>query len=104
MMNMGLRIMERLLMGIGGGVPRSFCGPFIDALYKIIARYLASSRQWLQTLLSNDGFPSNLATPNDKEVFLKGTLGTRSIKRFKENVNTFSAKCRGLAGTNYGKA
>ncbi|KAG1452434.1 hypothetical protein G6F55_008680 [Rhizopus delemar] len=101
MMNKGMQIMEQLLLGIGGRVPRSFSGPLVDALYKIIGRYLEASKQWLQTLLSNDNFPSAMASQNDKETFLKGVLGTRSFKRFKENVNTFSIKCRGLANTSF---
>ncbi|CAO3671228.1 unnamed protein product [Rhizopus microsporus] len=103
MMTMGIQIMEQLLMGIGGRVPRSFSGPLVDTLYKIIGRYLEPSRQWLQTLLANDQFPSAMVSKSDKEMFLKGVLGTRSLKRFKENVNTFSIKCRGLGNTSFGK-
>ncbi|GAA5806530.1 hypothetical protein HPULCUR_012066 [Helicostylum pulchrum] len=75
MMNMGMQIMEQLLMGIGGRVPRSFSGPLIDVLYKMIGKYMQPCRQWLHTLLATDGFPSMLVTPNDKETFLKGVLG-----------------------------
>lgn len=101
-MNMGMQIMEQLLMGIGGRVPRSFSGPLIDVLYKITGKYLQASRQWLHTLLARDGFPTPLATSSDKETFIKGVLGTRSLKRFKENANAFSIKCRGLENTLYG--
>ncbi|KAG2210956.1 hypothetical protein INT47_000116, partial [Mucor saturninus] len=103
MMNMGMQIMEQLLMGIGGRVPRSFSGPLVDVLYKITGKYIQPSRQWLHTLLATDGFPTSLASPNDKEIFLKGVLGTRSLKRFKENANSFSIKCRGLGNTSFGK-
>ncbi|KAL9558404.1 hypothetical protein MBANPS3_000904 [Mucor bainieri] len=51
-MNMGIQIMEQLLLGIGGRVPRSFSGPLVDVLFKITGKYMQPSRQWLQTLLS----------------------------------------------------
>ncbi|KAI8637789.1 hypothetical protein BD408DRAFT_423966 [Parasitella parasitica] len=99
--DMGFQIMEQLLLGIGGRVPRSFLGPLVDVLFKIIGKYLQPSRQWLHTLLSMDGFPSTLVSASDKEMFLKGVLGTRSFKRFKETTNAFSIKCRGLGNTSF---
>lgn len=75
MINMGMQIMEQLLLvsfmtyfffftclihtdtvhkkGIGGRVPRSFSGPLVDVLYKIIGKYIQPSRQWLSSLLAN---------------------------------------------------
>ncbi|KAL9551892.1 hypothetical protein PS6_004772 [Mucor atramentarius] len=53
-MNMGIQIMEQLLLGIGGRVPRSFSGPLVDVLFKITGKYIQPSRQWLQTLLSTN--------------------------------------------------
>ncbi|KAF7724113.1 hypothetical protein EC973_001297 [Apophysomyces ossiformis] len=95
-LNMGLQMMEQLLMGIGGRVPRSFSGPLVDVLYKLTGRYLEACRHWLQVLLAHDGFPSSLVTRDDKDYFMKGVLGTRSFKRFKEIAHGFSVKCRGL--------
>lgn len=46
--------------GIGGRVPRSFSGPLVDTLYKMIGRYLEPSRQWLQTLLANVNINENM--------------------------------------------
>ncbi|KAI8970253.1 armadillo-type protein [Mycotypha africana] len=103
MMNLGIKIMEQLLLGIGGRVPRSFSGPLVDVLHRITGKYLQPSREWLRTLLATDGFPSPLVTPEDKEALLKGVLGNRSLKRFKETVNNFSIKCRGLGNTTFGK-
>ncbi|KAI8335317.1 hypothetical protein BC941DRAFT_67884 [Chlamydoabsidia padenii] len=98
----GLKIMEQLLMGIGGRVPRSFSKPLVDVLYKLTGRNLELCRQWLQILLSHDGFPSSLVTRDDKDTFMKGILGHRSLKRFKEYTNEFSKKCRGLGNTAFG--
>ncbi|KAG0181559.1 hypothetical protein DFQ29_007920 [Apophysomyces sp. BC1021] len=95
-MSMGLQMMEQLLMGIGGRVPRSFSGPLVDVLYKLTGRYLEACRHWLQILLAHDGFPTNLVSRSDKELFVKSILGTRSFKRFKEIAHGFSIKCRGL--------
>ncbi|CEP13227.1 hypothetical protein [Parasitella parasitica] len=83
----GMGLQEKLalkaalnFMGIGGRVPRSFSGPLVDVLFKIIGKYLQPSRRWLHTLLSMDGFPSALVNASDKEMFLKGVLG-QGIKR-----------------------
>ncbi|KAI9309552.1 hypothetical protein BJ944DRAFT_100985 [Cunninghamella echinulata] len=100
--NLGLQIMEQLIVGIGGRVPRSFSKPLVDVLYKLTGRYLQHSKQWLSLLLSNDGFPSNLVTKEDKDLFLKGVLGQRSLRRFKDCTNEFSKKCRGLENTSFG--
>ncbi|KAI8065190.1 armadillo-type protein [Gongronella butleri] len=100
--NMGLQMMEKLLMGIGGGVPRSFSKPLIDVLYKVTTHYLQQCRHWLQVLLAQDGFPTPLVTAQDKETFIKGILGHRSLKQFKEYTNDFSKKCRGLGATTFG--
>ncbi|KAI8890957.1 ARM repeat-containing protein [Backusella circina FSU 941] len=104
MMNMGLQIIELILSGIGGRVPRSFLAPLFDALYKVVTKYVQPSRQWLQVLLANDGFPSALATPKDKEAFVKGILGTRSVKKFKQAANVFAVKCRGLGSVPFEKS
>ncbi|CAO3608182.1 unnamed protein product [Cunninghamella blakesleeana] len=100
--NLGLQIMEQLIAGIGGRVPRSFSKPLVDVLYKLTGRYLQHCRQWLSILLYNDGFPSTLVTKEDKDAFLKGVLGQRSLKRFKDCTNEFSKKCRGLGNTAFG--
>ncbi|KAI9314638.1 hypothetical protein BX666DRAFT_483092 [Dichotomocladium elegans] len=99
-MSMGMQIMEQLLAGIGGRVPRSFSGPLVDVLYKLTGRYATGSRRWLQDLL--EGFPSILVQQTDKDAFLKGILGQRSFKRFKQCTHEFSTKCRGLSNSVYG--
>ncbi|KAI8096689.1 armadillo-type protein [Halteromyces radiatus] len=101
-MELGLQIMEQLLAGIGGRVPRSFSKPLVDVLYKLTGRYLELCRHWLQILLAHEGFPSRLVTKEDKDTFIKGILGHRSLKRFKEYTNEFSKKCRGLGNTSFG--
>ncbi|KAI8142326.1 hypothetical protein BJV82DRAFT_153317 [Fennellomyces sp. T-0311] len=101
-MNMGFQIMEQLLAGIGGRVPRSFSGPLVDVLYKMMGRYVQGSRHWLDRLLAQEGFPSALIQRSDKEAFMKGILGTRSLKRFKQHTHEFSVKCRGLNNTAFG--
>ncbi|CAO3600466.1 unnamed protein product [Absidia cylindrospora] len=101
-MGHGLQVMEQLLAGIGGRVPRSFSKPLVDVLYKMTGRYLEQSRHWLQMLLAHDGFPSTLVTKDDKDTFMNGVLGHRSLKRFKEYTNDFTKKCRGLMNTPFG--
>ncbi|KAI7850516.1 hypothetical protein BDC45DRAFT_239979 [Circinella umbellata] len=101
-MNMGLQIMEQLLVGIGGRVPRSFSGPLVDMLYKLTGRYIEGCRHWLNQLLAQEGFPSTLVQQSDKQAFIKGITGTRSVKKFKQCTHEFSIKCRGLNNTAFG--
>ncbi|ORX49416.1 hypothetical protein DM01DRAFT_1104649 [Hesseltinella vesiculosa] len=101
-LKVGFQVMEKLLMGVGGGVPRSFSKPLVDVLYKLTTHYLQQSRQWLQVLLAQEGFPSALVNQTDKDIFIKGILGHRSLKKFKEYTNDFSKKCRGLGDTTFG--
>ncbi|KAL0078469.1 armadillo-type protein [Phycomyces blakesleeanus] len=100
--NMGPQIIEKLLVGIGGHVPRSFSGPLVDVLFKMTIKYTQACREWLPILLLRDGFPSALVTDTEKIAFIKGIIGTRSLKKFKDVVNTFSVKCRGLSNTSFG--
>ncbi|KAG2174627.1 hypothetical protein INT44_006891, partial [Umbelopsis vinacea] len=88
--------------GIGGRVPRSLMSYLIDVLYKLTGRYIEVSRHWLASLLHQDGFPSPHVTLQDKEAFMKGILGTRSAKRFKEVTTSFSVKCRKMDNTLFG--
>ncbi|RUS35251.1 armadillo-type protein [Jimgerdemannia flammicorona] len=104
MMNLGMRIMQELLAGIGGRLPRSLGSQLIDVLYKLVSRYVEASRQWLQVLLAQDTFPSPYIDQSSKEAFAKGILGTRSPRRFREVVQEFSLKCRKLEDTAFGAA
>ncbi|RUS20345.1 armadillo-type protein [Endogone sp. FLAS-F59071] len=104
MMNLGMRIMQELLTGIGGRLPRSFGSQLIEVLYKLVSRYVEASRQWLQVLLAQENFPSPYVDQASKETFAKGIMGTRSPKRFREVVQEFSLKCRKLEDTAFGAA
>ncbi|KAI8584692.1 hypothetical protein K450DRAFT_217528 [Umbelopsis ramanniana AG] len=101
-LNIGYALTQNLLLGIGGRVPRSLMSYLIDVLYKLTGRYIEVSRHWLASLLHQDGFPSPHVTLQDKEVFMKGILGTRSAKRFKEVTTSFSVKCRKMDNTLFG--
>ncbi|CAM0140607.1 unnamed protein product [Umbelopsis sp. WA50703] len=104
MMNIGYSLTEKLLLGIGGLVPRSLMSHLVDVLYKLTGRYLQAERHWIQTLLSQEGFPSPHVTLHDKELFMKSILATRSAKRFKEVTTSFSVKCRKMDNTLFGTA
>ncbi|KAF9580833.1 hypothetical protein BGW38_002364 [Lunasporangiospora selenospora] len=101
---MGPQIMRHLLLGLGGHVPRSLVPQLNDTLYPLIGKYTQESRRWMQSMLSESGFPSKHADQLSKEKFMKGVLQTRSPKKFKDEVHQFSNKCRQLDGSLFGAA
>ncbi|KAL1915458.1 uncharacterized protein VTP21DRAFT_6582 [Calcarisporiella thermophila] len=104
MMEVGHQIMHEVLSGIGGRLPRGMIAQLVDILYKMIGRYPEACRQWLNTLLSQENYPSAHVDQNAKQAFIKGVMSTRSPKRFKAAVNEFSLKCRRLENTAFGQA
>ncbi|KAI7819541.1 armadillo-type protein [Gamsiella multidivaricata] len=104
MTRIGPQTMRAILLGIGGQVPRSMVPQLNDCLYPLIGKYPQECRSWMQTLLSEPGFPSKYADPASREKFIKGVMQTRSPKRFKDEVHQFSNKCRQLDGSVYGSA
>ncbi|CAG8504703.1 10566_t:CDS:10 [Paraglomus occultum] len=102
-MTYGLEIMTELLAGIGGKTPRSYVPSVADVLYKMTSRHVEASSNWLRVLLSQDNFPSPNVKQDAKDLFAKSILGTRNIRRYKDLVNEFSLKCRGLENTAYGR-
>ncbi|CAG8458064.1 10209_t:CDS:10 [Paraglomus brasilianum] len=102
-MTYGLEIMTELLAGIGGKTPRSYVPLVADVLYKMTSRHVEASSNWLRVLLSQDNFPSRNVKQDAKDLFAKSILGTRNIRRYKDLVNDFSLKCRGLENTAYGR-
>jgi len=103
-LNIGFALTEKLLLGIGGQVPRSLMSHLMDVLYKLTGRYIEVTRHWLASLLHQEGFPSPHVTLQDKETFMKSILSTRSAKRFKEQTTSFSVKCRKMDNTLFGSA
>ncbi|KAI9018037.1 hypothetical protein CLU79DRAFT_298769 [Phycomyces nitens] len=83
--NMGPQIIEKLLIIILW----ASCRCLVQDDYKI--------HPGLQRMAS-------YLTPSyaEKIAFIKGIIGTRSLKRFKDVVNAFSVKCRGLSNTSFG--
>ncbi|ORZ07309.1 armadillo-type protein [Lobosporangium transversale] len=104
MTRIGPQMMRGILFGIGGHVPRSMVPQLNDTLYPLIGKYPQQCRNWMQSLLAEPGFPSKYADQASKEKFIKGIMGTRSPKRFKDEVHQFSNKCRQLDGSVFGSA
>ncbi|ORX90935.1 ARM repeat-containing protein [Basidiobolus meristosporus CBS 931.73] len=98
----GQQIMQELLMGIGGRLPRSFVTLLTDLLYKLTGKYIQNCRQWLAILLAQENFPSSHIDKPSKEAFAKSIMTTRGVKRFKEIVTEFSLRCRRMENSAYG--
>jgi hypothetical protein len=75
-----------------------------EFLMALNVNYPIPTRTWLESLLAQEGFPTPQVTLQDKKNFVQSILAARQLRKCKEAVKTFSLKCRGLQGTEFGKA
>ncbi len=94
MAKFGLTILSRLLGGISGRMMPSILPKVAEVLLQIAQTYPDPFRAWMEHLLMG---PDDVCTASDddKRDFLKTILASRHLKKYKEAVKTFSAKCRG---------
>ena len=75
-----------------------------EFLMALNINYPNPTRTWLESILAQEGFPSPHVSMTDKKAFIQSFLGSRQLRKCKEVVKSFSLKCRGLEGTEFGKA
>ncbi|OUM69669.1 hypothetical protein PIROE2DRAFT_2300 [Piromyces sp. E2] len=100
----GNNIIREVLYGIGGGKPRSLISILSEILFKMKVKYPNNVNEWLNVLLSQDGFPSKYVDNVVKQQFIKDVMGTRQYPKFKTVITEFSIRCRNLQGTSFGSA
>jgi len=100
----GNDIIREVLYGIGGGKPRSLLSILSEILFRMKAKYPNNVNEWLNALLSQDGFPSKHVDNTIKQQFMKNVMSTRQFTKLKAIVSEFSIRCRNLQGTSFGSA
>jgi len=100
----GNDIIREVLYGIGGGKPRSLLSILSEILFRMKAKYPNNVNEWLNSLLSQDGFPSKHVDNTIKQQFIKSVMSTRQFTKLKSIVSEFSIRCRNLQGTSFGSA
>ena len=89
-----------LVGGIGGKMVPSILPKISDVLLKLNIKYPNQFRIWLNAVISDSSFATNI-THQEKKTFINGLLGTRQIRKHRELVKSFSVKCRGLENTEF---
>ncbi|ORX58558.1 ARM repeat-containing protein [Piromyces finnis] len=74
MLIIGNNIIREVLYGIGGGKPRSLIIVLTEILFKMKVKYPNNVNEWLNALLSQDGFPSKHVDNTVKQQFIKDVL------------------------------
>ena len=98
----GQDLVYRVLLCIGGVVPRTNIEMFADILIALNRHFGTKASNWFQSALKQEGFPSKLVSSRDKENFQKILLREKVNKRkLKDIVRDFSLVCRGLHGLPY---
>lgn len=98
----GQHLVNQILQGVGGRVPRQHMDSLADILMALNANCVTLLSKWLQDLLRIEDFPSKLVTLKQKQQFTSSLLRERVHKRrLKEVVKEFSMMCRGMHGTAY---
>ncbi|WVR03182.1 hypothetical protein IAU60_000173 [Kwoniella sp. DSM 27419] len=101
----GPLILRALLLSAGSEGPRSIIPNMAELLAALVGRASpASMAQWLDGVLSQDGFPDRRATPEAKKKLKEVILKSRTARKMREALHDFALVARGLDGTTYGNA
>jgi len=74
MLIIGNDVIKEILYGIGGGKPRSLINILADILFRMKNKYSNNVNEWLNSLLSQDGFPSKHVDNAVKQHFIKDVM------------------------------
>ncbi|XP_064386855.1 importin-13-like isoform X2 [Halichondria panicea] len=96
----GRTLVQYILQAIAWAAPRSYLRMLADILSALSSSCTSQLSQWLEDLLSQDGYPSTHLTIVEKQQF-KSTMLKNNKKLIKDKVNEFSLMCRGYHGTLY---
>ncbi|EDO48216.1 predicted protein [Nematostella vectensis] len=101
----GQHLVDRVIKGIGGGVPRPCAELLAEILVALNKHCKDSIARWMQPFIAVEGFPSTLVNTQQKQNFYSSVMrGHSNKKRVKDAVKEFSLLCRGLYGTEYAAA
>ncbi|KAI8452424.1 armadillo-type protein [Phakopsora pachyrhizi] len=98
----GLDILNNVMLGIGGSLPRSSLPCLADTLHCFLIRLPELSSNWLKSLLETPGYPNEKVNEERKARFLKNICAARTLKKARDLCSEFAIVARGLEGTAYG--
>nr|XP_023016912.1 importin-13 [Leptinotarsa decemlineata] len=93
----GESLLLRILMNLGNTAPRSSVDILSDIILALNRKYCDDLSRWLNSLMSQEGFPSPRISARQKEIFIKTVMESKTNKRkLAECVLTFTLTCRGI--------
>ncbi|KAI8635027.1 armadillo-type protein [Xylariaceae sp. FL1651] len=92
--HLGPQLSQSLMHNIGGRASRSDLDKLSDPLKKLVVQHVQASK-WLETALSDPGFPSDKVSAEDKALFLKKVVSLRGGRATNQVVRDFWLACRG---------
>ncbi|KAF9443602.1 ARM repeat-containing protein [Macrolepiota fuliginosa MF-IS2] len=108
----GRPLMRAVLQGFAGVAPRSVVPNLIEVLGTLMSRAgtrvetndSGTASEWMKDVIYAPDFILSKATMEDKEKFVKGIVGSRSLRKTRDAANQFTLVARGLEGSNFGYA
>ncbi|KAH8598068.1 armadillo-type protein [Bisporella sp. PMI_857] len=94
LLELGPLLSKALIHNFGGNAARSELDRLCEPLKKLVVRQMRS-KNWLETALLNEDFPSDKVTTKDKTIFLQKIISLRGAKGTAQVVRDFWLTCRG---------
>ncbi|KAK9881689.1 hypothetical protein WA026_017206 [Henosepilachna vigintioctopunctata] len=95
--NFGENLVLQLLLTLGTNAPRHCLEYFADILLALNRKYCDNLCRWLNQLLGQENFPSNMIKDTQKQIFIKAVLREKgNRKKLVELVLDFTLVCRGI--------
>ncbi|KAH9824219.1 armadillo-type protein [Melampsora americana] len=95
-------ILNGIVFGIGGGLPRSALPSLAETIHCFFIRLPETSRACLTKLFEMPGYPSEKVNQERKAKFIQGLCSARTLKKARDLCTEFAILARGLEGTAYG--
>lgn len=93
----GETLVLRILLNLGSTAPRSSIDILSDIILALNKKYCDNLSRWLNSLLTQENFPSPRITSQQKEAFIKLVLREKANKRkLCDSVLEFALICRGI--------
>lgn len=93
----GESLVLRILINLGTTAPRSSVDIFSDILLALNKKYCDNLSRWLNSILSQEGFPTPKISAPQKDAFIKSILREKTSKRkVRDTVLEFTLICKGI--------
>jgi len=98
----GEALFMQVMKCVGGEASRSYIDYFTDIVLALNKKYFDNLCRYMNSMVTADGFPTEICTREQKEHFARMVLKERANKRkLQETMREFSLLSRGMIGSEY---